>query len=142
MLCRGDSSKWNVIYFPIHEGLNSDKRRSPSIKTYTNIDLALRTVEIFDYSKNYTFLGAAYVPWQEVRILIVDNKPNSVFDLLKESMVYWEISISSAENFEWKGLFMLKLAEMHLIFKNNFHIKSRSLHDFAYQRKIALLNSF
>lgn len=83
MLCRGDSSKWNVLYFPIHEGLNSDKRRSPSIKTYTNIDLALRTVEIFDFSKNYTFLGAAYVPWQEVRILIVDNKPNSVFDLLK-----------------------------------------------------------
>lgn len=53
MLCRGDSSKWNVLYFPIHEGLNSDKRRSPSIKTYTNIDLALRTVEIFDFSKNF-----------------------------------------------------------------------------------------
>lgn len=119
MLCRGDSSKWNVLYFPIHEGLNSDKRRIPSIKTYTNIDLALRTVEIFDFSKNYIFLGPLTCPDKNDQILIVDNKTNSVFDLLKKA---WCI-----EKFPFrvlrilKRVFHVKTRRNALDIKNNFH---------------------
>jgi hypothetical protein len=92
LLCQRKSFKWNVLYFTIR-GFRWDKRRTQPIKTIHKYWFVSKSCWNIWFSPNLReFIPFTSLDKKNV-ILIIDNKPQSVFDPLKISTnsMYWAV---------------------------------------------------